>query len=146
MLLISRSLRVAMFGALVIALGLIVLPRAAQASQGPEWGDHANIDVYNFSDVETWVDVSWSYWGQGWHIDKAFCLKPKESYKHHISYNHPSLQPQVRVRAEIKPQGCRGATQTVVSGDGRIVKYSENLTVTIGKHDGRYFMTFPGTR
>ncbi len=145
MFIFSRCGRAGILGAVIIAFGFSASASAAQ-SDLPVWGDHANVAVYNHSDVETWVDVSWSYWGQAWHIDKAFCLKPNEHYTHHISYNHPSLQPQVRVRAEIKPQGCRGGTQTVVSGDGTVVKTNENFTVGIYKHEGRYLMSFPGTR
>jgi hypothetical protein len=123
------------------------LPGYAQAPSGVQWGDHANVDTYNNTRYESWVDISWSYWGQGWHIEKAFCLKPKENYKYRVSYNHPSLQPQVRVRAEIKLHGCANGTHAVVSGDGRVAKTAENFTVTINEHpENRFFMTFPGTR
>jgi len=110
-------------------------------------GDHADVNTTNNTPYESWVDISWSYFGQGWHIEKAFCLKPKQSYQYHVSYNHPGLEPQLRVRAEIKLAGCARGTHTVVSGDGKVLKTAEKFTVTINEHPaGHFFMTFPGTR
>jgi len=138
-----------MLPALVAVLWFCAAPGKAQVvaqANSVQWGDHAVIDTTNNTRYESWVDISWSYWGQGWHIEKAFCLKPKEWYSYRVSYNHPSLQPQVRVRAEIKLAGCAHGTHTVVSGDGRVVKSRENFTVTINEQPaGHFFMKFPGT-
>ncbi len=135
--------------AFVAVLALCALPGKAQQVQAPssiQWGDHANVDTTNHTRYESWVDISWSYLGQGWHIEKAFCLKPNESYKYHVSYNHPSLQPQVRVRAEIKLAGCANGTHAVVSGWGRVAKTHENFTVGIYEQTPNHLsMIFPGT-
>jgi hypothetical protein len=132
----SRSrfvLALQMLPALVAMLLVCAVPGRAQVvaqTSSVQWGDHAVVATTNNTRYESWVDISWSYWGQGWHIEKAFCLKPHESYTYRVSYNHPSLQPQVRVRGEIKLDGCANGTHTVVSGDGRVAKSRENFTVT----------------
>jgi len=138
---------------LQLFLALLVLcavPGKAQvqvnAPTSVNWGDHADVDTTNHTKYESWVDISWSYWGQTWHIEKAFCLKPKESYKYRVSYRTPTLQPQVRVRAEIKLAGCAQGTHAVVSGWGRVVKTRENFTVGIYEQTPNHFsMIFPGT-
>jgi hypothetical protein len=74
-------------------------------------------NVVNNTSHDAWVDVSWSYPAQPWHIESAFCLRPRESKNHVETYHVGSFVPQVRVRAEVKRGDCRSATITTVSWD-----------------------------
>jgi hypothetical protein len=69
----------------------------------------------NSTDKYVWADISWSYTSQAWHIDRAFCLAPGQTESDQITYNHESLGPQVRFRAEIKSGDCRSGTQTTIT-------------------------------
>lgn len=109
-------------------------------------GDHADVQTTNFTKYDSWVDISWSYALQGWHIEKAFCLKPLQTYNYRVSYNHPGLQPRVRVRAEIKLAGCAAGTHAVVSGSGHVIKNNERFVVGIHEDRANHFsMSFPST-
>lgn len=139
----SRSrfvLALQIFALFVAALAFGAVPGQAL----PAGGDHATVKTTNYTRYESWVDISWKYFAQGWHIEKAFCLKPKESYTYRVSYNHPSLQPQVRVRAEIKLAGCAKGTHAVVSGSGAVEKGHEYFDARIYEHTPNHFtLIFP---
>jgi len=71
-------------------------------------------DSENTTQRAVWADVSWSYKGQKWHIDKAFCLAPRTGRNWaSIQYKHVNLGPQVRFRFYTKERSdCGGRTLT----------------------------------
>jgi hypothetical protein len=75
--------------------------------------DFADVTTVNKTQYELWVDVSYNTFPEAfYHINKAFCMKPRSSYEQR--YNFRSKQGGVRVRAEIKLHGCASGTHTVV--------------------------------
>ena len=78
------------------------------------------VDTSNWTQYDTWVDISSAYKITGWHIETAFCLKPHAKHEYDIRFQSPEFGAQVRVRAEIKLHSCNSGTHTVVSS-------SENL-------------------
>lgn len=131
----------AVLAGLVAVFALSVIPGKVQAQ---DWGDHAIVQTYNHTRYESWVDISWTYLAHPWNIEKAFCLKPGQSYTYRVALNHPTLQPQIRVRAEIKLAGCAHGTHTVVHREARVVKGHETLRAVIAEPANGYFqLWFP---
>lgn len=118
------------------ALVLAAVAAAALASSPASAANamSTSVSVYNGSDHDAWVDISWAYKITGWHIDKAFCLRPGESTHHGILYRSPELGPQVRVRAEIKHGDCRSGNFRVVSAHDNISTVISNATPRIQAH------------
>lgn len=144
------------FSRLVLALVVAVLAFSTASGNAQttgsngrmifHYGNHADVVTTDYTKYDAWVDISWAYKLQGWRIEKAFCIHPKETYKYRVIYNHPSLGPQVRVRAYIKLAGCRAGTHTMVQGSGNVYKNQETFIVGIHEPSGNhFFMSFPGT-
>ncbi len=107
---------------LVAAIACLWAPTRAATQFG------CGVKVYNYSNHDAWVDVSWAYKITGWTIDKAFCLKPGQNTYHSIWYRSPELGPQIRVRAEIKNGDCRAGNITVVQDKADIATNWSPLT------------------
>jgi hypothetical protein len=103
----------------------------------------ADLVVNNDTNYDSWVDFSWSYKGQIWHIDRAVCIKPHKWDRDTIRYNHDDLGPQIRLRTEIKLAGCANGTHTVLTREASVTK-SGRRTVSIQEESpGRFFLTWP---
>ncbi len=95
--------------ALIVIGSLFVAPLAAQATNYP-------LKVVNRSDRDSWVTVYWAYHLTGWHIERAFCLKPGQKWDGGINYSTPEIGPQIKVRAEVMHGDCRSGVYRDVEG------------------------------
>ncbi len=88
----------------------------------------------NTTQHAVWADVSWSYKGQKWHIDKAFCLAPRSGRNTaFIRYKHVNLGPQVRFRFYAKDRSDCG---------GRTLTWSQNSQNIPTRAESTYYVTY----
>jgi hypothetical protein len=103
----------------------------------------ADVVVDNDTNYDSWVDFSWSYKGQIWHIDKAVCIKPHKWDRDSIRYNHADLGPQFRLRTEIKLAGCANGTHAVLTREASVTKSGRrNVSIHEGP-PGHFYLDFP---
>ena len=89
----------------------------------------------NSTNKFVWADVSWSYVSQAWHIERAFCLGAGQTESVQITYNHESLSPEVRFRAEIKSGDCRSGTETTLTNH-EMLRDNRRLDANVARISG----------
>jgi hypothetical protein len=132
-----------MLAALIGTLASLAVPAKAAPSDTVTIR-FADVVVNNNTKYDSWVDFSWSYTGQAWHIEKAMCIRPHSWGRHSIRYNHPDLGPVFRLRAEIKLAGCANGTHTVLTGVAPVVDSALRANVDIEEPSpGKFYLKFP---
>lgn len=102
-------------------------------------------DFRNHSDACAWITVYWSYKSQAsWHIvggsNTPRFIERYGGWLGGENYNHPSLGPQIRFRAEVqKSARCGSGTRSDVRADQDVPKYrSTPWVVYLEGSNGKY--------
>jgi len=102
-------------------------------------------DLRNHSDACAWITVYWSYKSQAtWHIvggsSRPRFVARFDSWSGSENYNHPSLGPQIRFRAQVeKSASCGSGTRSNVTADQDVPTYrSTPWVVYLEGSNGKY--------
>ena len=108
---VSYKKLAALLAVQIIAMGCGEAPQGTLSQiHCPKNEINIHVTTVNDTKYDSWVDVSYADAWMGWHIKKAYCLKPHSSYGQlyqGVAYN-------MRVRGEIKLHGCASGTHKVV--------------------------------
>jgi hypothetical protein len=129
--------------AALVVVAAVVAAAALPATARAQTGMSAATSVTNQSDRQVWLTVYWGYkMTPGYHIQKATCLKPGESWHGSIGYGVPEAGPQIKVRAEVMNGDCRsGVFRDVDSAFNiptNVKPLTPKITSTISGNNGNY--------